>query len=256
MKICMWWIRYFRHIVWFSIMGWLFSLGENGKKIKSLKNSRLGKRCFVVATGPSLTVEDLEKLGGEDTFGVNGIFLVYNQTKWRPTYYVCTDAPYFKKLVDAYSLTLDVLGEKEVFLNRETKKLNPSFQGSMVRWISFSPWNRIYNFQHYHFQADMEKGMYAFGTVTNIVMAIAMYMGYKEIILIGADCSNLNQHIVCDITDSGKDEEYSKKVIEIQLAGYKIMGEECNRRGVKVYNATRGGALEVFPRKTLEDFFV
>ena len=49
--------------------------------------------------------------------------------------------------------------------------------------------------------------MYAFGTVTTVTMAIAMYMGYKEIYLIGADCTNLNKHFINDVTDKDKDDK-------------------------------------------------
>ena len=99
---------------------------------------------------------------------------------------------------------------------------------------------------------DVSRGMYAFGTVTNIVITIAMYMGYKEIYLIGADCSNLNKHFVNDVTDKDKDQKYVEDVIHAQLRGYEIMKNETEKRNVKVFNATRGGALEVFERVDLE----
>lgn len=246
-------IKYLKNVVGFKALGYLRALGTDAKKIRKIKDTKKGKRCFITATGPSLTVEDLELLKDEDTFGVNSIFLMYDKTNWRPTYYVCTDAPYFKKLIDTYEIKPETLCQREVFLNSQTKKLNPDFNSDCINWITFSGWNRAYNFYKPQLMDDISHGMFAFGTVTNIVITIAMYMGYEEIYLIGADCSNLNQHFVNDITDKDKDDKYVNEVIQVQLAGYKVMENETRKRNVKVYNATRGGALEVFPRKSLEE---
>jgi len=246
-------LKFGKHVVLFRIAGFFRSFGNNANEIKKLKNSQKGKRCFIVATGPSLTPEDLDFLRNEDTFGVNSIFLMYDRTDWRPQYYICTDAPYFDKLIKSYGIKPDELCERYLFLNSDTRKRNPSFMSNRIRWICFSPWNRAYNFERYQIMTDISHGMYAFGTVTNIAITIAMYMGYKQIYLIGADCSNLNKHFVNDITDKEKDDKYVEEVISIQLAGYRIMKEETQKRNVEVFNVTRGGALEVFPRVVLED---
>lgn len=39
--------------------------------IKKFKNAYMGKRCFIVATGPSLTVDDLLLISNEISFGMN-----------------------------------------------------------------------------------------------------------------------------------------------------------------------------------------
>lgn len=249
-------LKYVKYVLFFKIIGFLRSFRKNESKIKEVSNTQKGKRCFITATGPSLTLKDLELLKNEDTFGVNGIFLMYDKTNWRPTYYACTDAPRFKTFADSYGFRLEDLCEKDIFLNVVTKKLNPEFKyNDKVKWISFSPWNRIYDFENYRFQSDIARGMFAFGTVTNIAIAIAMYMGYEEIYLIGVDCSDLNKHFINDVTDAEKDDKYVYDAIQAQLHGYKIMQQEAAKRNVKVFNATRGGALDIFPRVNLDDLF-
>ena len=57
------------------------------EKLKSLKDQHKGERCFIVATGPSLRIEDLNLLRNEFTFSMNSIFLLFDETDWRPTYY-------------------------------------------------------------------------------------------------------------------------------------------------------------------------
>lgn len=250
--------RYIKHVYRFEAEGKRKEKhpDDNVRKIQGLKGTAKKNRCFITATGPSLTCSDLELLSEEDTFGVNSIFLMYEKTAWRPSYYVCTDAPYFRKLIDSYHIKGTDLCKPDgtIFLNNQTLK-DAELIGNPDNsvFIPFSPWNRAYDFKKYRFQPDIARGMYAFGTVTNIVMCIAMYMGYTEIYLIGADCSNLNKHFVNDVTDKDKDEKYVKDVIHVQLKGYEIMKKETEKRGVHVFNATRGGALEVFPRVRLED---
>lgn len=241
-----------RYQYWFDFCGCM-GLGQD-KRIVCIKDKYKGRRCFITATGPSLTVKDLELLSNEYTFGVNSIFLMYDKTAWRPDFYVCTDAPYFKKISETYSVNAAELCKNSMFLNRKSKEIQDKINApANTYYIPFSPWNRIYDFEDYRFQDDLSKGMYAFGTVTNIVIAIAMYMGFTEIYLIGADCSNLNQHFINDVTDKDKDEVYVNRVVEVQIKGYTVMRTETEKRNVKVFNATRGGALEVFPRVKLEE---
>lgn len=45
-----------------------YKLTLDAMYIRTLKNTKKGKRCFIVGNGPSLTVEDLNKLKEEDTF--------------------------------------------------------------------------------------------------------------------------------------------------------------------------------------------
>lgn len=249
------WLRYIKYVIFFKLGG-IFRqkiavhINSDLKSMKKLKNNAKKRRCFIAATGPSLTKEDLELLEGEVTFGVNSIFLMYDKTKWRPDYYVCTDAGYFKKIYEEYKFDIMNLARKDIFLNAASRDIGK--KNNKTHYISFSNWNRVYDFDAYQFQDDIVSGLYAFGTVTNIVIAIAMYMGYKDIYLIGADCSNLNRHFINDITDQEKTDSYVDQTIQIQLSGYKLMDSETKKKGVKVYNATRGGALEVFERVALE----
>lgn len=252
-------IRYLYLVVFFKICSEIRNTvgkhcSNNLRKMVALKNIAERKRCFIVATGPSLSPEDLEKIKGEISFGVNSIFLMYEKTDWRPSYYVCTDAPYFKRIQQEYGIIAEKLSKYDIFLNSKSKKISKLFNETQnTHYIHFSSWNRAYDFENYQFSDNIVSGLYAFGTVTTVTMAIAMYMGYKEIYLIGADCSNLNKHFINDVTDVDKDDEYVKNVIHAQLRGYEIMKHEAEIRGVNVYNATRGGALEVFKRVNLDE---
>ena len=66
-------------------------------RLQQFKNIHENDRCFIVCTGPSLKISDLEFLKNEYTFGVNHIFNAYDSTTWRPTYYVMCDASGYRR---------------------------------------------------------------------------------------------------------------------------------------------------------------
>lgn len=248
---------YLRYHLLFMLTGTIRSMvgvhfNENLKQIARLKGMYDGRRCFIIATGPSLRQEDVEKLKDEITFGLNTLFLLYDQTEWRPDYYVFTDSPYLSTILDHYTVDVESLGKKGVILNKSLKKIKKLDHSQKIKYLSMSPWNRLCDFKYFRYSPDMVKGAYAFGTVTTVTMAIAQYMGFKEIYLLGADCSNMNQHFANNVTDQEKTNDDAAKNASAQLKGYRIMKKILDKQKVAVYNSTRGGELEVFPRKSLE----
>src|SRR5690606_31514735 len=65
-------------------------------ELRRFKNIHAGKRCFIVATGPSLKVSDLDMLKDELTLSMNSIFMAFKETDWRPTYYAIQDEYVYK----------------------------------------------------------------------------------------------------------------------------------------------------------------
>ena len=63
----------------------------NNAKLQALKDCHKGRRAIVVGNGPSLLAVDLEKLKNEITFASNKIYMVFEETSWRPTYLTVTD---------------------------------------------------------------------------------------------------------------------------------------------------------------------
>ena len=61
------------------------------KGIEKYRNSYSGKRCFLVATGPSLTISDLDLIKNEYSFSCNSIIKIFGQSDFRPTFYAIQD---------------------------------------------------------------------------------------------------------------------------------------------------------------------
>ncbi len=221
--------------------------------LKALKNKYEGERCFIVATGPSLEISDLEMLKGEYTFGMNSICLLGDKTDWRPTFYAISDELVMKKVFDnlfeedmgtvflphLYSKKYNYKKDWIEFFCNNTHDLNSKLRSNISYKMKFSD--------------DCYTEVYDGDTVVYIIFQLAVYMGFKEIYLLGTDCnySGPKQHFI----ESGAfvaddDIEISHRRI---INNYAILKKILDKKGIKVVNVTRGGMLEVFPREKLED---
>lgn len=221
-------------------------------KIKEYKQCNKGKRCFIVATGPSLDVQDLNKLYlyGEDSISMNTIWHAFGSTGWRPTYYMADDYRVFGQLKDYkddLAHTICFIGDtdesfwKEKY-NNNVLRHHLSYECTETRYPKFSE--------------DFSRTCYMGCTVTYSCMQLAVYLGYSEIYLLGVDFS---------YGGSGKDTKYThfyqEKKIEaigfekhVKLAYLKAK-DYADSHNIKIYNATRGGKLEIFERVCFDDLF-
>ena len=101
-------------------------------------------------------------------------------------------------------------------------------------------------------------------TVTyDLALQIAAYMGFAEIYLIGIDHSNVGavtdsrNHFISDYFSSEEFNIYKNVTANFRAMNLAYQKAELYSRthGFRIYNATRGGKLEVFDRVDLDDLF-
>lgn len=79
---------------------------KNKEVIFALRDKYKGRRCFIVCNGPSLRIEDLDKIheNGDISIAMNMIGRCFDKTKWRPTVLMASDGCVLhkknKKIVD------------------------------------------------------------------------------------------------------------------------------------------------------------
>lgn len=226
------------------------------EKLKSVKNKHNGERCFIVATGPSLTIADLEKLRNEVTFGMNSICLAFDETDWRPTYYGIQDEDVYMKLkehIDQLNVNdqLNVKGKfiSDTILNQLGIQVADDFYIFPMNMLNHNMEHKKY---HTKFSDDAFAVVYNGYSITYSLIQIAVYMGFKEIYLLGVDCnysSNMKHHF----KDYGLvDSNFSLHGMKM-ISGYKEAKKYADKYHVKIYNATRGGMLEVFERVDFDE---
>lgn len=120
--------------------------------------------------------------------------------------------------------------------------------------------------EKYSFSTDISKQINCRGTVTFTCMQIAAYMGFSEIYLIGVDHNYQNiindsgevvvDNSVKDYFCKGYDEDIKDEVVHNMgnnTLAYIDAKKYCDEsKKTKIYNATRGGKLEVFERVDLD----
>ncbi|MFI3326821.1 MAG: 6-hydroxymethylpterin diphosphokinase MptE-like protein [Clostridia bacterium] len=218
-------------------------------RIKDFNNLHNGKRCFIVATGPSLNLSDLDLIKDEFSFSMNSIIKLFNKTMWRPTYYAIQDVKVFDKLKDEIdNLEMNVLAGDRIISKFKLPDKYILYPLNMYNTL-FSP---IINKFNPKFSDNsyicVEDGF----TITYSLIQIAIYMGFREIYLLGVDCNYKNQgdnHVVSIGINQDKAEENNLRM----LTSYKVAKDYANTHKISIVNCSRGGSLEIFERKKLED---
>lgn len=222
-------------------------------KIKKLHNKYAGKRCFILCTGPSLTISDINLLRDEYTFGMNSICLLYDKTDFRPTFYGCIDEGVWLKLHENI-LKYDTKSTTLFIGNRQTKhdKLRSHWYEIPIN-VAYHTYDRWFKGKFWcKFSDNAYKGVYDLYSVTHFLIQIAVYMGFSRIYLLGADCT-FPKNGKIHFADYGVPDTTIDTAGERNICGYEKIKEYCDNHDVKVYNATRGGNLEIFERVNLEN---
>ncbi len=216
-------------------------------EIAKFKNLYQEKRCFIVATGPSLQISDLDLLyeNHEYTISMNKIFYSFSKTLWRPDFYVVED----KLLLDQNREEINSLGLKNMFVADNSQII---MKEGVQR---FHTANKDFCSSVQKFSDDVSRVAYQGGTVTYTCIQFAAYMGFREIYLIGTDFSYGEMGSKGNHFYQEEDEKNNPFNYEVCLHAYQTAKKYADEHGIKIFNATRGGALEVFERMDLEVLF-
>ena len=231
------------------------------RKLMAFKDIHKEERCFIIGNGPSLNVEDLNKIAGEYSFAANRIFFIYPKTKWRPTYYVSQDDIV---LLDCIPQFGNLIKETEaLFIYNKYYFKCPSVIRKSPKLLFFHQLlGRLY--RDNMFSGDISKYIYGGSTVVFACMQIAAYMGFKEIYLLGIDHnystnSLKNNHITGEDVNKSyfaampKDIAITPPSLEGSDKNYFAAKRYSETHKIKIYNATRGGKLETFERVDFDD---
>ena len=105
------------------------------------------------------------------------------------------------------------------------------------------------------FSDKASKVVYDGASVVYAAMQLAIYLGFNEIVLLGVDCNYDKNKIThgagLDYTDYKYN--WTKDTALTMIEGFKVAKDFADTHNIKIYNATRGGMLEVFERVKLEE---
>ena len=245
-----------------------FNLKKNDKKIL-LKNKKfLGKhinqRCFILGTGPSLnnlSCSHVSKLKSEITFGVNFLYKAVVVKDLLPTYYSLCDNIFwgssrhtFREVHDRYSL------RPPVFITdiraRDVLSSYGIFDECITLYTRHYPVNRM--------RYDLTKNLSISMNVIGMSIQVAMYMGFREIVLLGCDynsfCSASLLHCYDDNSECCELPKYNLafylKYYYLTTSFHYLIAKLAKDMDIKIYNATENSLLDSYPIIPIDHFFI
>lgn len=228
---------------------------QNKARLEAYRDQHVGERCFIVGNGPSLRNTDLSQLDGEFTFGMNRIYLAFEDYDFKTS---C--------LVSVNDLVLEQCHEDLVALDI------PKFvTWRSRRYFEAGP-DLLFLDTDYtlpeDFNGDATGRLFEGFTVTYVCLQLAYFMGFSEAILIGVDHNFVTKGPAnATVTSEGDDPnhfsaQYFGKGFRWQLPdlegserAYRMARAAYEADGRKIVDATVGGKLTVFPKADFKSLF-
>ncbi len=234
----------------------LFGLYENcdGEKLKKLKDIHKGRIGFLIGSGPSVRVEDLEKLKNEVTFCFNRFHLAYEMSSLRPLYTVSADMG----MINNFGNEIVKKSCGTVFI---AAKERPVLAGDFT-WLGAK-----YKAPPLVFSKKIYHHVTIGGASLLVALQIGYFMGIEHFVLYGIDhyfkykIEEYNDQSNAYCTASGDDNHFIKNyrggkswcLPDTKMIEKSLRWADCflREKGGWMINATRGGKLEILERKSL-----
>lgn len=224
------------------------------------KNLHKGEKCFILGTGPSLeglTKKEINFLEDEIVFGVNSFYKVTFLSSVKPRYYVLADNNYwgiasytFKDIRNTYydchpTFITDVRASR--YLEDDTD--------AMFFYAKNYPIKS-------KFRGDLSGNVSITMNVVSFSIIAAIYMGFKEIYLLGCDynlfCQKHNLHCYDDTEEKNELPTYNLafylKYYALTTEFHYHISEYAKKNKVKIINLTDGSLLDAYPIRPSKSF--
>lgn len=246
----------------------MLALSKSNSRFKDIHK---GKRCFIICNGPSINKQNLMPLKDEIIFSVSSGYHHKDYCSISPKYHCVpqitsgliskTDAVNWLKEMDSKT------GNAELFLNYTERPIVEEFNlftGKKVNYV----------FMHGSFLNDHSGIIDISGRIPSVqsvpimCLIIAMFMGFNKIYLLGVEHDSFrtgeykyfyNPTVLKDkdfmvVKNEDiflKQEEFIAYAILWQQ--YRKIKDIAIKNNISIYNATLGGALDVFERVNLDE---
>ena len=236
-------------------------------KNKELENKYADERCFVVGNGPSINQQDLTKLKNEHVFVCNHFYFHNQIDVIKPIFYSMVEPiilndifreKFFPKTMERINSYASLNPNAIFFFNIQYKNYienNNLFLKNKIYYFLFS--GSISN----RMNLKMSKPNPSGKGVIYFMLAMARYLGFKTIYIIGCDWDHIldgyEKHFYSeDLTFQKKISklEYTRILYE-DLVRLDIFYRYFQKEGIQIFNAGIGGMIDTFPRIDYDSLF-
>lgn len=243
---------------------------------KALHNRHAGeKRCFVIGSGPSLKAQDLSLLANEYTIAANSFYKHPDAAKVGLKY-LCIGDPHFMtaepRAIDWHRTIEKSLPKTTFILNQVARPIveqHGLYHDQEVFYVAPSSTHAI---EASECALDLTRPLNVGNSTGTLVMIpLAMYLGFREIFLLGFDANWLesiersyhfydtHEHFpeFDSVAADTRGYQYEGEVENVrrEFEAHRLLAERSRQLGVKIWNATGGGRVDTYPRTRYEDLF-
>jgi hypothetical protein len=206
-----------------------------------------GQRCFIIGNGPSLKDTDLRLIRSEHTFGLNRIYLIFEEMGFATTYIVSVN----NHVLRQSGRDLAALPCTKFFSARSRHVIPVAADTSFLQSrnsLTFS-------------KDPIRYGVSEGATVTFVALQLAYFMGYDEVILVGVDHSFSTSGPAHQLVESrggdvdhfspdyfGPGYQWQLPDLPASERAYSLARAAFEADGRRVLDATVNGALTIFPK--------
>jgi hypothetical protein len=229
---------------------WYLSLEsrQSRQRLAALKDRHQGERCFIIGNGPSLQRTDLSRIRNEITFGLNRIYLLFDQLGFSTTYYVAVNRLVIQQCAGDITRI-------------PALKFISWWAHDVIDFTADMMFIRDPRIRPLSFSTDPTRAVEEGYTVTYAAMQLAYYLGFQQVILVGVDHQFQTKGEPGDIVESmGSDPDhfdphYFGKGFRWQLPdmkgserSYRLAKFHFEKAGKQIFDATVDGQLQIFPK--------
>jgi hypothetical protein len=236
----------------------------NKQRLLKLKDKHKGQRAFVIGNGPSLRISDLDRLKGEVTFASNKIYLAFEETDWRPTYYTVLDV----LVAENNNETIRKQKLTKIFDEAVREYFSDAYD---IIWLKYRHCPDKNGKKQFDFSTDILLGCYPGWSVTHEQLQLAFYMGIRKIYLIGVDFCFTVPKPTGEMSGHGEvlrhegeqnhfhpnyrqpGETWTMPKLDLQYQAFLAAKRVVEANGGKIYNASRKTVLDIFPKVNFDE---
>lgn len=252
------------------------------KKNAEFKDIHKGQRCFIIGNGPSLNDEDLSTLENEVVFTVNKIANHPQFEAMKTNYHFWADPDFFRlspeneediEFIERFLAIKTNDNNPVCFLPTFTQKFIDDFDiKSKLNVRIYDPTIPFIDGENR--DIDFTKPTFFYQTVVQSAVAMAIYMGFSEVYLLGCDTTGIIGTIqACLDQDvdgyayhvSENEKKFLKKVAENREHGiesdflgwarilhlHRELYRYCSNRNIKLVNCSSKTIIDSIPRESL-----
>ena len=231
------------------------------QRLAELKDRYKGERAFIIGNGPSLRETDLSRLSNEFTFGMNRIYLMFEELGFRTSFLsVVNDLVIEQTAADLAALDMPrfLTWRSRKYFRPEDFNQNPEKLPTFLHTTYDAP----------SFSRDVRGRLWEGATVTYVTIQLAFHMGFQEMILIGVDhnyqaSGKPNTTVTSQGDDPnhfsanyfGKGFRWQLPDLETSEIGYRMARAAIEADGRRIVDATVGGKLTIFDKVKYDSLF-